>query len=227
MATVEPMTSPAVAAEPMATMPSAAPTRLDRQHRITVDEYNRMLAAGVFGKKRVFLWKGRIIDKMPKFPAHNYGMAALNLALARLLPAGWFHTLEQPVVLGDDSMPEPDFLVVRGVPRDYVNRQKRPEDVALAIEVADSSVAEDRGEALVEYARDGIPTYWIVNIPEHQVEVYTEPTGPADAPGYRHRRDYKVGESIPIVLDGHEVGQIAVEDIVPPAEAPRPGADRP
>jgi hypothetical protein len=57
--------------------------------------------------------------------------------------------------------------------------------------------------------------YWIVNIPEALVEVYTDPSGPAEAPAYRQRRDYHADDRVPLVLDGNEVGQIRVGDLLP------------
>ncbi len=108
-------------------------------------------------------------------------------------------------------MPEPDISVVRGQSRDYVE-QPRPEDVPLVVEVADKGrLAIDRGDKRVSYAGGRIPVYWIVNLVDRQVEVYTDP-GPD---GYRSRVDFKPGERIPVVLDGEQVGEVAVDDILP------------
>ena len=68
----------------------------------------------------------------------------------------------------------------------------------------------DRQQANL-YGRSGIPVYWIVNLVDRQVEVYTDP-GPS---GYALRHDYLSGQQVPVVIDGHQVGQIAVDDILP------------
>ena len=61
------------------------------------------------------------------------------------------------------------------------------------------------------YASRSIPVYWIVNAIEQQVEVYTDP-GPD---GYATCEVVKPGKSVRVVIDGKEVGQIAVDDFMP------------
>ena len=107
-------------------------------------------------------------------------------------------------------MPEPDRCVVRGVIRDYSQRPPGPGDVGLVVEVADSSLGEDRKLAQI-YGGSGIPVYWIVNLVDRQVEVYTLPYGA----GYHSRQDITPGHDVPVVLDGVEIGRIAVNDLLP------------
>ena len=57
----------------------------------------------------------------------------------------------------------------------------------------------------------GIPVYWILNLVDRVVEVRTTPT-PA---GYASCLNYMADENVPVVIDGIEVGQIAVADILP------------
>ena len=90
-------------------------------------------------------------------------------------------------------MPEPDISVVRGRSRDYIN-QPGAGDVALIVEVADKGrLAFDRGEKLGSYAGGGIPVYWIINLVDRQVEVYTDP-GPG---GYQSREDLQARPAHP------------------------------
>jgi Uma2 family endonuclease len=81
--------------------------------------------------------------------------------------------------------------------------------------VSDSSLAQDRGVKKRLYAAARIPVYWIVNLLERQIEVYTDPSGPADQPDYRNRQDFAVSDSVPFVIDGRELGRIAVVDLLP------------
>ena len=84
-------------------------------HRLTVDRYERMAAAGIFGEKEpVFLWHGRLVEKMTIGPDHCNAAADLIASLIRLVPDGWHVRVEQPMRIADDSMPEPDVMVVRG-----------------------------------------------------------------------------------------------------------------
>jgi Uma2 family endonuclease len=86
----------------------------------------------------------------------------------------------------------------------------RAGDLGLIVEVALSSLAQDRGMVRV-YGKASIPIYWIVNRVDRQIEVYSDP----QTDGYATRTDYRSGEYVPVVLDGTIVGQIAVDDILP------------
>jgi hypothetical protein len=83
------------------------------------------------------------------------------------------------------------------------------------VEVSEGTLARDRGIKKRIYARARISVYWIVNLVDHQIEVYTDPTGPAKRPTYRGEQVYKPGDSIPLVLDGKEIATIDVNDILP------------
>ena len=78
------------------------------------------------------------------------------------------------------------------------SRHPGPADMALVIEVADSSLPDDRSLKARIYAAAAVPVYWIVNLVDHQVEVYTDPTGPDAAPVYRARQDYQAGDLDPV-----------------------------
>ncbi|MBI4601156.1 MAG: Uma2 family endonuclease [Planctomycetes bacterium] len=113
-----------------------------------------------------------------------------------------------------ESEPEPDLAVVRGPASRYARSHPGPEDVAFLVEVADTTLVRDRGFKGRIYARARVPIYWIVNLVDRQIEVYTGPSGPAEEPGFSSRRDYSLGEAVPVVLEGREIGRIAVKDLL-------------
>ena len=204
-----------MSADTLATTPRPA-SRADRRHRLTIAQYHRMIDAGIFTKRdRPVLWKGQLVQKMTKHPPHVTAQVKLCGQMFRLISDGWHVRQDQPAELSDDSVPEPDLTVVRGTPDDYARRQPTARDVALVVEVADTSLAEDQGEVLETYAAEAIPVYWLVNLPHRRIEVYTDPTGPADRPAYRDHRSYGPEDTVPVVLDGREVGRIAVRDVLP------------
>src|SRR5205823_1917874 len=94
------------------------------------------------------------------------------------------------------------------------DRHPGPRDTALVIEVAESSLHIDETAMLRACARARVPVYWIVNLVNRRVQVYTDPTGPAEEPAYGQRQDYPETYEVPVVLDGHEVGRIAVRDLL-------------
>ena len=178
-------------------------------YRFTIDEYERM--AGLLDDARVELIDGYLVRKMPKKPPHIWSVRCIVEAMPSLLPPGWTWWKEDPIRIPDFDEPEPDVAVLRGSAGDYRGRIPGASDVALLIEVAETSLVRDRGEKLAAYARGGIPVYWIVNLIDRQVEVYTGP----GSNGYSSRIDFTVGQQVPVVIDGVEVGHFAVSDIFP------------
>src|SRR5262249_47209501 len=135
--------------------------------------------------------------------------------LLGLLPDGWYAGAEQPIELGAKNVPEPDISMVRGAARDYPQRPPDARDVGLLVEVADTSLADDTGEMLRDYAASGVTVSWVVNLPRRRIDVYTEPSGPAEVPSYGEHREYGPDDEVPVLLDGREVGRVAVRDVLP------------
>ena len=88
-------------------------------------------------------------------------------------------------------------------------------DLALVIEISDSTLARDQGFKKEIYAKAGVPVYWIVNLADHRVEVYGNPGGAADKPDYRQRRDYGEEDNVPLVIGGQEAARIPVQELFP------------
>jgi Uma2 family endonuclease len=181
-------------------------------YRITVDEYERLVASGVLDDPQVELLNGFLVRKMGKRPRHATRLERLRRLLeARLpVPAGWHIRQEQPVKISEYDEPEPDLTIVSGEVEEYEDRHPDPRDVALIVEIADSSLARDQGRRLLAYARGGIPNYWIVNLVDRQVEVYSDP-GPV---GYRASEALKPGQELTVLLRGIDVGRIPVADVL-------------
>ena len=182
-------------------------------HRFTVDEYERIILAGALkDPDRVELLNGYVVDKMAKSPQHGYSTRKVLDALGSLIGPGLTWRSEQPVRIPDYDEPEPDVAIVRGSTEDYAYRVPGPDDVGLLIEVSLASLDQDRGEKRMAYARGRIPVYWIINLVHRQVEVFADP-GPD---GYGSSKVYSEGQSVPVVIAGLPLGEIAVNDILPP-----------
>lgn len=187
---------------------------LARLRRFTVDEYRTMIKAGVFGDyepgellEGVILWKFRPMTPRECFPQHAFQKLELNTP-------DW-HVRINPAVTLADSEPEPDAAVVRGKLEDYDKRFPGASEVGLVVEFADASLEFDRRVKQRVYARAGLPVFWIVNVVDTQLEVYTDPEPAADPPAYRTRTDFTPGQAVPLVLDGQTVAQIPVADLLP------------
>jgi Uma2 family endonuclease len=196
----------------VATATAATP---DPIARLSVEQYHKMIQAGIFtDDNRVELLEGLLVQKMSKKPPHRVATKLVNRALESVVPAGWYVDSQEPITT-DTSEPEPDAAIIRGDTRDYTDRHPGPDDIALVVEVADASVELDQRIKQRVYASASIAVFWIVNLIERRVQMYTRPSGPATEPGYGHRQDFALGESLPVVVDGKEVGRIAVADILP------------
>ncbi len=150
-------------------------------------------------------------EQMLALPENQVSAGCTLDALAAVVAGDWHVRAEGPVTTRD-SEPEPDVSVVRGRRRDYANRHPSPKEVALLVEVGDTSLERDRGWKKHIYAAAGIPCYWILNLIDGQVEVHTQPGEQAD---YAARQVYRRGDRIPVVLDGAQAGTVAVDDLLP------------
>jgi Uma2 family endonuclease len=198
------------------TIEKATPVPLPppRTHQFTVEQYERLVAIGFLTPKdRVELLEGWIVDKMPRDPPHACATDLVQDALRGLLPADWRLRDQKPIRAGE-SMPEPDVAVVKGPADRYARRHPIPADIALVIEVADTTLDEDRGRKGRIYARARLSVYWIVNLEEGKIEVYTDPKG-GKTPAYRQRQDFGKKDAVPVVIAGKEVGRIPVKDLLP------------
>lgn len=186
-----------------------------RTEPITVERYHQMIRSGILTEDdRVELLDGMLVPKMPISPRHRRATERAFAALARAVPGGWYVTMQQPIT-AVGSEPEPDVAVVRGTTDDYTDRHPGPDDVALVIEVADSSLDRDRTEKRAIYAAAAIPQYWIVNLVDRRVEAGADPSGPGADPDYRTRGEFGPDDAIPLLLEGREVARIAARDLLP------------
>ena len=162
-------------------------------YRLSVDEYERMVAAGVLDDPRVELIHGLLVKKMGH-PPHVIATKWLGRLLERIAPPGWHVAKEDPVRIPAFDEPEPDLAIVAGAPEDYRARHPGPEDVALLVEVAATTLDRDRGDKRASYARGGIAVYWIVNLVDRRIEVYSQPT----PDGYQVCQDFAPGQEIAV-----------------------------
>ena len=186
-----------------------------RFYRLSVADYHRMIEANILTEDDpVELLGGYLVYKMPQGTPHGNTVDLLAEDLRRLAPADWRVRIQLPITL-TESEPEPDIAVVKGDRFTFATRHPGPSDFGVVAEVAASSLAEDRRVKGYYYAEAGIPVYWVVNVDEKQVEVYTDPDPTATPPAYRTRTDYLPSQGVPLVLDGTTVGVLPVSDLLP------------
>ena len=162
-------------------------------HRLTIDQFHRMIAADVFSDQdRVELIDGELRDMTPIGPAHGGGVDYLTMLLAPLVADKAIVRIQGALVLDEDTELYPDVMVLKLRDNGYRKRNPTPADVLLLIEVADSSLAGDLGAKLEQYARVGIPRYWVVDIAGRTLRDYREP----DRFGRRYRKRRQVSKGV-------------------------------
>ncbi len=181
---------------------------------MSVEKYHEAIDAGILASEPIELLEGWLVCKMSKNAPHTTASRYIRAALAKLLTSNVFMDDEDPITL-EESEPEPDIFVVRGQAQDYAIHHPLAEDVLLVVEISDSTLQQDRTTKKRIYARAGLPIYWLVNLVDNQVEVYSDPSGPTQLPDYHQRRDYQIGDVLPVVIDGDEIGSLAVRDLLP------------
>lgn len=181
--------------------------------RMSVERYHQLTKAGAFTEHdEVELLDGVVTEKMAKNPPHRIATRRCDLAFSRVVPVGWHVQNQEPVTL-QNSEPEPDVAIVRGQLEDYASRHPGPAEVALVVEVADTTLVTDRFKAQL-YASAGIPVYWIVNLSERVIEVLQEPTPPTSPTHYATTRCYSPDEEVPVVVAGSQVANLRVMDLL-------------
>lgn len=190
---------------------------------ITVDQMQQMIRGGILHDgDPVELIDGLLVRKdrsargenlMGRNPRH----ALLIKRLSRLLSAGcdavgWHVQVQLPLTLNAINAPEPDLAIVRGSEEDFTDHHPGPADVILVIEVADSSVGVDRTTKQRLYATANVPRYWLVNVPENQVEWYEQPD--TNAGRYTQQTIFKPSETIVWALSESQRLEINVSDLL-------------
>lgn len=204
----------------MSTLTESAPAEVDafsraELWRVSVDQYHAMIEQGILtDDDPVELLEGILVYKMSKKPRHSVVTRLIARALRQAVPKGWFVDTQEPVTTSD-SEPEPDISIFRGVEEDYSTRHPNPSDVALLVEVSDSTLARDRNWKRHIYARAGVPIYWVVDVNQNVVEVFSVPGVKDGEPDYISYQKYTVESEVPLMLDGQVLAKLAVKEILP------------
>jgi Uma2 family endonuclease len=174
------------------------------RHRFTATEYQRL--AAVLGEdSRVELLDGEVVDMAPIGSRH----AACVIRLTHLLTLGLSGravvSVQNPLLLSDVSVPQPDVAVLRPRGDFYAGALPGPEDALLVVEVADSSLPLDRGLKAELYAAAGVPLLWIVDLESEIVEHLADPRD------RRYSTLRQAGRGTSLTVSGTSV---AVDDIL-------------
>lgn len=181
---------------------------------ISVALYHGLIDAGILGENDPYeLHFGKLVAKMPKNYAHTLATRFFREALKKLAGANHLVDSQEPLVFAE-SEPEPDVFVLRGPESAYLAGKPLATDVLLIVEVAESSLDYDRAVKQAIYSDAGVPEYWIVNLIDRQLEVYTLPqVGAGVSAAYGHCEVVPFAGSLPVALGNNVAGTIELSDL--------------
>ena len=172
-------------------------------------EYEKLAELGAFGDERVELLYGMVVKLSPKGPPHESASQRINRLFVRAFEGRASTRIQAPFAASDGSMPEPDLaLVPLG---DYADAH--PSVAYVVVEISHSSLSLDRGTKAKLYAECGVPEYWIVNLVDDLIEVYTDSVRGAYARVTPVRRGERIRPG------SFADTEILVDDVLPPRPA--------
>ncbi|MEW6278465.1 MAG: Uma2 family endonuclease [Candidatus Eremiobacterota bacterium] len=184
----------------------------------TRSEYEKMAQVGLLAEdERVELIHGEIVDMSPIDPLHASGVDRANMLLTSNYGATHVVRVQNPVDVGDASQPQPDVVLISAaLARDLTRQRRHPSSVELILEVANTSLAYDRLQKGSLYASAGFSPYWIVNLPDDVLEVYTDPRPDSAAPhGWRYSCLRTLGRGRTVDFAGRT---LSVDDLLLPVD---------
>ncbi|MEC4894662.1 MAG: Uma2 family endonuclease [Oscillatoria sp. PMC 1051.18] len=163
----------------------------------TVEDYHRMIAAGILQGRQVELLNGEIVEMAPEGEFHAYSSDEAGEYLIYLLGNRAKVRQGKPItLLQSNSEPEPDLAIVERLGQNYRQHHPYPENIFWLIEYANSSLSKDLEVKTQIYAAAGIQEYWVINLRTLQLIVFREPT----SEGYQSREIFSEGEIIPLAF---------------------------
>uniref|UniRef100_A0A7V4ANL0 Uma2 family endonuclease n=2 Tax=Thermus tengchongensis TaxID=1214928 RepID=A0A7V4ANL0_9DEIN len=162
------------------------------RHKISLEEFHRMVEAGVFPEDlRLELVEGELLEMSPIGKRHAAKVARLTALLAPLVPEKAILFVQSPLVVGESEL-YPDLALLPPRPDFYEERLPEGKDALLVVEVSDTSLRHDLGVKVPLYAKGGVPEVWVVDLEGRRVLVHREPR----EEGYKEVRPLGPGESL-------------------------------
>ena len=187
-----------------------------QRYRFTVDQYHQMGEVGIFDPDcRVELIDGEIFEMSPIGPWHSGVVNRLNYRFVTGLRDRAVVHVQNPTIVDRRSEPQPDLMLLKPRQDFYDTSHPTPEDALLVVEVAETSLAHDRGRKLPLYARTGVSEVWIVDRKADAIEVFRGPS----PDGYRE--NFRRGRAEDLAPAAFPDLRLSVDDILGTPSAPR------
>jgi Uma2 family endonuclease len=183
----------------------------------TREEYYRAAELGLFKpEEKLELIDGKVFRQVsPQNHPHAFSVTKSAQKLGEAFGPDYVVLQEKPILMENDTEPEPDVVVIRG-PLEAYQDHPTSSDVLLLLEVADTSLAMDTGYKASLYAWAGIADYWVLNLRKRQLEVRREPIEDTDAPfGFSYKRLVRYTEDDAVTPLSAPNAEIQVRELLP------------
>ena len=170
------------------------------RYRWSVRELERMEKKAIFHPEtRLELIDGELLNMAPIGYFHAGMVSILTHVLTRGVEDRAIVSVQNPLILGTHSAPQPDLALLRPVPDYYTQRHPNAADVLLLVEISDSTVQFDRKVKVPLYAKHAIPEVWLVLGPQRRrIEIYRDPQ--AELGSYQTHFQLRDGILSPLLL---------------------------
>ena len=155
----------------------------------SLDDYHRMIEAGILGDRRAELLWGEIVEMAPEGKPHAHLSSSAGDYIREQLAGRAKVREEKPITLPDDSEPEPDIAVVQDLGDEYLMHHPYADNIFWLVEYADASLKKDLEVKSQLYAEAGILDYWVVNLKTMELVVFTE----LDTGSYQQQQTFTEG----------------------------------
>ena len=140
----------------------------------SIAEYHKMIEAGILSDRNIQLIDGELIEMSPEGVIHAaYGGTIADYLREILKGKAWIREAH-PITI-NNSEPEPDIAIVKLPKNKYFQNHPIASDIFWLIEISDTTLNYDLNQKKLIYAAANIPEYWVVNIREKKLIVFTQP----------------------------------------------------
>jgi len=142
----------------------------------TIEDYHRIIDAGILDDRSVELLNGQIIKMSPEGIPHAYFSDVTADYLRNLLGNRAKVREGKPITLFQSSSePEPDLAIVEPLGSVYLEHHPYPNNIFWLIEFSNSSLIKDLEQKSKVYATENIQEYWVVNLRNQTLIVFRNP----------------------------------------------------
>jgi Uma2 family endonuclease len=164
--------------------------------RVTLEQYHRMVDAGVWDDCHVELLLGVVVEMSPEGTPHASRSTTTSEYLRDVLGRQAQIRDGHPITLLSGSEPEPDIAIVQRVEDNYLSHHPYPENIFWVIEYSNTSLDKDLGVKAAIYAAEGIPEYWVINLKKNILIVFRDPVDGK----YQSRQEFTTGTINPLAF---------------------------